>query len=537
MPLRARVLEELLERIGQGYRARIERAVRLEEDKALGQALREWEEILAEVRREGRDIAGLGVRQHLQRLHQLWWQMGGPQHRREDPSAHPAPPLEPGLSESRTHPGYEDLKHSLRAELQGRCLSQGVDLTSQSEENRIRILGILDQILKEHLKQIPESVKRKDLMDEIMNDVLGLGVVEAYLKDPTINEVMVNGKEVYYEKDGRIHLSPRGFPCEDDVRKVIERILYPIGRRVDASSPLVDGRLPDGSRVNIVLPPVALDGPVITIRKFAPSIYSARAMIAMGSLSEKMAAFFRLIVLHRLNVMISGRTSAGKTTMLNLLASFIEGGERIVTIEEMAELQLPQPHVVRLEARAPNIQGKGEITVRTLFRNALHMRPDRIIVGECRGVETLDMLQAMNTGHDGSISTAHSNSPRDLFARLEAMVGMSEASVNAQTVRRQIASGIDVVVYCTRFPDGRRKVTSVCEIMEGDDPAEAIAVKEIYRFERTGVDEKGFVRGAFVATGHVPCFVRQAADLREDPKVLDLFERDDVGEGLPVEPA
>jgi pilus assembly protein CpaF len=356
-----------------------------------------------------------------------------------------------------------------------------------------------------------------------MNEVLGLGVLETYLKDPMVSEVMINGSDVYYEREGRIFDAPRGFASPDEVRQVIERIIHPIGRRVDESSPLVDGRLPDGSRVNIVVPPIALDGPVITIRKFSRSIFSADALIENHSISRQMAEFFGLIVVHRLNVMITGRTSSGKTTLLNLISNFIPSGERIVTIEEMAELQLRQRHVVRLETRAPNVQGKGEITVRTLFRNALHMRPDRIIVGECRGAETLDMLQAMNTGHDGSISTAHSNSPRDLFARLEAMIGMSELSLNSRTVRKQIASGIDIVVYCTRYPDGQRKVTSLCEVQAGDEGGEEIELREIYRFDRLSSRDAERLEGRFLATGFVPSFVKKNPDLCEDPAVQALF--------------
>jgi pilus assembly protein CpaF len=243
-----------------------------------------------------------------------------------------------------------------------------------------------------------------------------------------------------------------------------------------------------------------------------------------------MADFFKLIVVHRLNVMVTGRTSSGKTTLLNLLSNFIPAGERIITIEEMAELQLRQRHVVRLETRAPNVQGKGEITVRTLFRNALHMRPDRIIVGECRGAETLDMLQAMNTGHDGSISTAHSNSPRDLFARLDAMIGMSDLPLNSRTVRKQIASGIDIVIYCTRYPDGQRKVTSVCEVQEGEGEDEDIALREIYRFDRESTRDASRVTGRFCATGFVPSFVRSSADLCEEEDVAMLFQTTDAQE-------
>ena len=530
MPIRERALEELLEKIGVRHRPKVEKAIRLEEDKAYEEALAEWEEIVTNMRREGKDLSV--IQDHLKRLHQLWWQRGGPKGRDPlaEPSARSASSAEKGRQKDEGQ-SFAALKTALRTELQNRCINEGVDFISQTEENLLRIRSILDEVIKERLKEIPDWVKRKDLMEEIMNDVLGLGVLEEYLQDPKVNEVMINGNDIYYEKEGRILEAPRGFENPQEVRKVIERIIYPIGRRVDESSPLVDGRLPDGSRVNIVVPPVALDGPVITIRKFSRSMFTADSLIENTSISEEMAEFFRLIVVHRLNVMITGRTSSGKTTLLNLLSNFIPAGERIITIEDMAELQLRQRHVVRLEARAPNVQGKGEVTIRTLFRNALHMRPDRIIVGECRGAETLDMLQAMNTGHDGSISTAHSNSPRDLFARLEAMIGMSDLPLHSRTVRKQIASGIDIVVYCTRYPDGQRKVTSVCEIQEGNTAEEDILLREIFRFERQSARESSRTEGRFLATGFIPSFVKEHPDLSGDPSVFALFQPNEGGQG------
>ena len=526
MPIREKALEELLEKIGARHRPKVERAISFEEDKAFEKALAEWEEIVTDMRREGKDVSVL--QDHLKRLHQLWWQRGGPKGR--DPLAEPSARGASSGEKTRDKDegqSFAEVKAALRTELQNRCIAEGVNFISQTEDNLLRIRSILDEVIKERLKEIPDWVKRKDLMEEIMNDVLGFGVIEEYLRDPKVNEVMINGNDVYYEREGRIFEAPLGFAGPDEVRKVIERIIHPIGRRVDESSPLVDGRLPDGSRVNIVVPPVALDGPVITIRKFSRAIFSADALVETESISGVMAEFFRLIVVHRLNVMITGRTSSGKTTLLNLISNFIPDEERIITIEEMAELQLSQRHVVRLEMRAPNVQGKGEITIRTLFRNALHMRPDRIIVGECRGAETLDMLQAMNTGHDGSISTAHSNSPRDLFARIEAMVGMSDLPLNSRTVRKQIASGIDVVIYCTRYPDGQRKVTSVCEIQAGEDGEEDIVLREIYRFDRQSTRDASRIAGQFRATGFIPTFVREHPDLCEDQEVSELFQPKD----------
>jgi len=530
MPIREKVLEELLEKIGLRHRPKVQRAIRFEEEKEFEKALAEWEEIVAEVRKEGKDLSV--IQDHLKRLHRLWWQRGGPQRREPWVEAPERGEAVGGREQDKDRDGsYAGLKRALKTELQNRCIGEGLDLVSQSEENLLRIRSLLDEVIKERLKEIPDWVKRKDLMEEIMNDVLGLGVLEEYLKDPKVNEVMINGTDVFYEKDGVIHEAPRRFHHVDEVRKVIDRIVQPIGRRVDESSPLVEGRLPDGSRVNIVIPPVALDGPVITVRKFAPVGFTEEQMLRSRAYSEAMSAFFRLAVRHRQNVIIAGRASSGKTTLLNILAGHIPKGERIITIEDMAELRLSHPHVVRMEARPANLQGKGEITIRTLFRNALRMRPDRIIVGECRGAETLDMLQAMNTGHDGSISTAHANSPRDLFARLEAMVQMSDIPMSDRTVRKQVASGVDIVVYCVRFTEGQRKVVGVCEVVQGEGPEEEIQIREIFEFRRGGGDGQERVSGEFVSTGYVPTFVLEDPELNQDPGVMDLFRDEAAGRG------
>ncbi len=534
MPLRESELSYLLEKIGANYRGRVQRAFRLEEDKLIERAIQDWEEIIADARRDGKDVSILMSR--IQRLHKLWWQKGGPQQKDQEPQFSHGGGSERDREQEATRDWknkntatnreelYRELMDSFRVELQNRCIMQGVNLASESHDNLLKIRSLLDKILRERLREIPDWVKRKDLMDEIVNDVLGLGVVEEYLQDPSVNEVMINGTTVYYEKDGQISFSPRRFNNFEEVRKIIDRIVHPINRRVDESSPMVDARLPDGSRVNIVVPPVALDGPVITVRKFSPFPFSEESLIEKQCFSREMVEFFRLIILHRQNIMIAGKTSSGKTTLLNLLGNYIPERDRIITIEEMAELQLPQRHVVRLEARPPNIQGKGEIGIRTLFRNALHMRPDRIIVGECRGAETLDMLQAMNTGHDGSISTAHANSPMDLFTRLEAMVSMSELAVSSTTVSKQIASGLDIVIYCTRFADGQRKVGNVCEVLKSEERDQGISMREIFCYEREGSDRSGKMGGRFVATGYVPTFIEENPDLNADQKVLDLFK-------------
>jgi len=536
MPISENQLKFLLERIGQKYRDRILLAVRYEEEKEIEKAMHEWEDLIAQARKEGKDISV--IQQHVQRVHSLLWQKGRPTVRGVNEEA-----VGPGEREREGEEGgpagerenqFMELKNTFRQELQNRCILQGVNVSSTTEENRLLIRSILDRIFKDHLRDIPNWVRRRDLLEAIVDEVVGLGVVEAYLKDPEINEVMINGTDVFFEKGGAIHPSPRKFKNVDEVKKVIDRIVQPIGRRVDESSPMVDARLPDGSRVNIVMPPVALDGPVITVRKFNPVGFTDEEMIRNGCYSAAMSAFFRLMVVYRQNVIIAGRSSSGKTTLLNIVAAYIPEGERVVTIEDMAELRLSLRHVVRMEARPPNLQGKGEITIRTLFRNALRMRPDRIIVGECRGAETLDMLQAMNTGHDGAISTAHANSPGDLFSRLEAMVGMGDVPMNDRTVRKQIASGVNIVVYCTRFPDGRRRVASVCEVLGGGTSEEEIQVREIFEFRRHGVDVGGQERmhGGFLSTGYVPTFVSENPELNRDPQVMGLF-----GRGASDEPA
>ncbi len=530
--MRERLAYEIAEKVGIQYRNRIRLALQHEDEGAFDRALEAWDGIIREIREQGGDPAPLVLQKERLRRNQLH----APDFLlRTEPEGSPA--REAGSPEAaradvhlRQEQAFQELKNRFRAELQSLCLTEGINLETRTDENRLQVKTLLDRVLREHLREIPEWVRRKDLLDEIVDEVLGLGVLEAYLRNPSVTEVMVNGTDVYYEQDGQIFPSPRGFNSLEEVRRIIDRITQPTNRRVDESSPMVDARLPDGSRVSIVIPPVALDGPSIAIRKFSPFVLTESSLIEKGSLTSGMVEFFRLAVLSRQNIMIAGRASSGKTTLLNILGGFIPPEERIITIEDMAELRLPQRHVIRLEARQPNIQGKGEIPIRTLFRNALHMRPDRIIVGECRGAETLDMLQAMNTGHDGSISTAHANSPLDLFARLEVMVGMSERAVPSQTVRRQIASGIDLVIYCVRFPDGQRKVTEVCEVLPGRQEGQEILVEQIYRFERTGFDKAGRIQGKFVATGYVPSFVRQRTELNQDPSVQALFQPGDSPE-------
>jgi pilus assembly protein CpaF len=349
--------------------------------------------------------------------------------------------------------------------------------------------------------------ERSRMLEQITDEIIGLGPLEPLLRDESITEVMVNGpRQVYIERDGKLELTNISFQNDEHVLRIIDRIIAPIGRRIDESSPMVDARLVDGSRVNAIIPPLSLVGPVLTIRKFSASPLTTDDLIRFGTATPEMFDFLRACVEARLNVFVSGGTGSGKTTMLNILSSFIPNDERIVTIEDAAELQLRQEHVVTLESRPPNIEGKGAIPIRELVRNALRMRPDRIIVGECRAGEALDMLQAMNTGHDGSMSTGHANTPRDMLARLETMVLMAGVDLPLRAIREQIASAVDLIVHQNRLKDGSRKIVSITEVqgMEGD----VIVMQDVFSFEQTGVVE-GKVQGRLKPTGVRPRFTEK----------------------------
>lgn len=377
---------------------------------------------------------------------------------------------------------------------------EGVTSEKREEHIKQRIQGIYEQA---NLKLPPDV--RNTIFQEVLNEVLGYGPIQPLLNDPDVSEVMVNGpKSVYVERKGKLVKSNAMFDDDEHVLQIIDRIILPLGRFVDPDNPTVDARLPDGSRVNAVVPPVAIDGPSITIRKFSKEKLGIDNLIDFGSITDKMAEFLRACVLARLNIVISGGTGSGKTTLLNVLSSFIPEEERIVTIEDAAELQLQQDHIVRMETKTANVDGRGSVTIRDLVRNSLRMRPDRIIVGECRGGEALDMLQAMNTGHDGSLTTLHSNSPRDALARLETLVLMAGMDLPLKVVRQQIASAVDLIVQQTRLRDGSRKVTAITEVagMEGD----TVVLTDVFKFEQTGVTTEGKVQGELKPTGIRPLF-------------------------------
>jgi pilus assembly protein CpaF len=368
--------------------------------------------------------------------------------------------------------------------------------------------------------KLPDTA-RQQLTRDVLDEVLGYGPIQPLLDDPDVSEIMVNGsKQIYVEKKGQLVKTPIVFENDQHVMHVIEKIILPLGRRVDSDSPTVDARLPDGSRVNAVIPPVAIDGPSLTIRKFCKDKLGIQQLIEYGSLTEIMAQFLRACVLARLNIIISGGTGSGKTTLLNVLSSFIPEDERVVTIEDAAELQLQQEHVVRLETQTASMDGAGAVTIRDLVRNSLRMRPDRIVVGECRGGEALDMLQAMNTGHDGSLTTVHANSPRDALSRIETLVMMAGMELPIKVVRQQVASAVDLIVQQSRLKDGSRKVTAITEVagMEGD----TVVLTDVFKFEQTGIAEGGRILGDLKPTGIRPRFSPrlETAGIKLGPEVF-----------------
>ena len=403
-----------------------------------------------------------------------------------------------------------DERTELKVELHQRLLDL-INLSALDKMSRQQIEAEVGDIVHEELgkqNHALNQVERKQLVGDVLDELLGLGPLEPLLKDPTITDILVNGaNQVFVERYGVLEPSPVRFKDEKHLLRIIQKIVSAVGRRVDESAPMVDARLADGSRVNAVVPPLAIDGSLLSIRKFSRVPISMDRLIEIGSVPQQVTEVLKAVVGSRRNVLISGGTGSGKTTMLNAMSAYIDGRERIVTIEDSAELQLQQKHVVRLETRPPNIEGKGEIAQRDLVKNSLRMRPDRIIVGEVRAGEAFDMLQAMNTGHEGSMTTVHANNPRDALARVEQMIGMSGVDMPARSARAQIASAVNVVIQVGRLADGRRRLMSLAELtgMEGD----VVTMQEIFRFRQTGMDDDGQVLGRFEATGIRPRFLDQ----------------------------
>ena len=418
---------------------------------------------------------------------------------------------------------YERLKRKIHSALIERMNLRGME-SSSPEELRLRTDRFIQSLLEEYREELHQAgISAETIRRDLLQLALGYGLLDDLLADSQISEIMCLGDgRIYVEKRGKITLADRKFDDPAELRAIIERIVGPIGRRIDESSPIVDGRLPDGSRINAVVEPIALDGPTLDIRKFTANQLGIDDLIRGDSLTPPMATFLKLAVQYRQNVIVAGGTGSGKTTLLNILSSFIPADERIVTIEDSAELRLRQEHVVRLESRPQNIEGKGEIPIRTLVKNALRMRPDRIVVGECRGGEALDMLQAMNTGHDGSLTTLHANSPRDVISRLETMAMMSGLELPQRAIRQQIASAVNLVCHQSRLPDGSRRIVSIAEIVPAPD-GEDLTLRDVYRFRRTGIHkETGRIIGHYEYTGVIPAFIEtlRAAGIPFDESIF-----------------
>ena len=415
---------------------------------------------------------------------------------------------------------YQEIKHRIHYKLIDRLNLAGL-LKISTDRARQEIHKAVARMLQEEPTPL-SRLERETIFEEIENEILGLGPIEPLLKDPEISDIMVNNPhQVYVERAGRIEKTDVVFRDEGHLLQIIDRIVSKVGRRVDEASPMVDARLPDGSRVNAVIPPLAIDGPILSIRRFAVDPLTSDDLIELGSWVPEMVKFLEGIVRVKCNLLVSGGTGSGKTTLLNILSSFVPTNERIVTIEDTAELQLQQPHVLRLETRPPNIEGKGEVSQRELVRNSLRMRPDRIIVGEVRGSEVLDMLQAMNTGHDGSICTVHANTPRDAIYRLELMVLMAGIQLPIRAIRTLISSALNVVMHLSRFDDGSRKLVRISEIVGLSE--DEIVMEDIFAFEMTGVSPSGKVLGHFKSTGIKPQFLDrlQKAEFPIDPDLFD----------------
>lgn len=416
------------------------------------------------------------------------------------------------LQGAQTHPPllagsrFEQIRARIHREVLAQMDLRGMD-GAPADKLRVQVQNLCQALMDENRLVLNEA-ERRQITQGIQDEILGLGPIEPLLSDPHVSDILVNGPgQVYVERHGKIEITPIHFDNDQHLLRVIDRIVSRVGRRIDELSPMVDARLPDGSRVNAVIAPLAMDGPLLSIRRFSATPLTVQDLLNFQALSPAIADLIQGLVKARVNLLISGGTGSGKTTLLNVMSSSIPADERIITIEDAAELQLQQPHVARMESRPQNIEGKGEISQRALLINSLRMRPDRIILGEVRGAEVLDMLQAMNTGHDGSMTTIHANSPRDAITRLEHMLGMAGLRVDPRSMRQQISAALSVVVQVSRLSDGKRKVTSLQEItgMEGD----VVTMQEIFRFEQTGLDDHGAVQGHFAATGIRPKFMQR----------------------------
>ncbi|MBI2995885.1 MAG: CpaF family protein [Candidatus Melainabacteria bacterium] len=428
----------------------------------------------------------------------------------------------PSATPSKFLGGYKELKKKLHSKLLDELDTSKLNSNLNDESTKQNIISLIDTLLQEEGTPLGLS-DRKKLIDELIDDILGLGPIEPLLKDPTVNDILVNGPEkVYVERKGVLEKTDIVFDDEFHLMKVISRIVSGVGRRVDESSPMVDARLKDGSRVNAIVLPLSIDGAALSIRKFSEKKFMLEDLIKFGAMTENMCEMLKLCVLCRLNIIVSGGTGSGKTTFLNALSRYIPNHERVVTIEDAAELQLQRDHVVRLETRPPNLEGKGEITQRDLVKNALRMRPERIILGEIRSGEALDLLQAMNTGHDGSMGTLHANTSRDAFSRLETMCLMSGIELPQRAIREQIASAVNLICQLNRFSDGSRRVTQISEVTGMENGV--ITTQDIFTFEQKGVDENSKVKGIFKPSGIRPVFSKriEAMGYKLPPNMFNL---------------
>ena len=423
---------------------------------------------------------------------------------------------------------YQELKTTIQNKLLDAIDLKLLD-TIEKDQIRQEIRRLAERILSEEKITVPLNFQeREKLLKDVEDEVMGLGPIEPYMRDPTVSDILVNTyRQLYVERYGKLEKTEARFKDDAHLRRIIDKIVSAVGRRIDESSPMVDARLADGSRVNAIIKPLSIDGPMLSIRRFAVDPLELEDLIGLRTLTSELGTLFKGIVRSRLNVMISGGTGSGKTTLLNVLSRFIPADERIITIEDSAELQLKQEHVVRLETRPPNIEGRGEVTARDLVRNSLRMRPDRIIVGEVRSKEAVDMPQAMNTGHDGSLTTIHANTPRDALMRLETIVSMAGLNIPNEAIRRYVSSAIHVLIQLSRLVDGTRKIVSVHEIvgMEGD----VVTMQEIFAFEQSGIDSKGLVRGRFVSRGVMPKFAEKFK-IMNIPVPYELFDESNVME-------